>query len=75
MSDIDHGALKILRDAGFGPIEVGDRVTGRCVTMCRSYTGTVAAVLPDQRYKLVDTGRTYSTGGPVEPIVECAHHA
>lgn len=64
------------------PVAVGDRVTGRCVTMGTTHTGTVAEILPgrsgqawDRRYRLVDTGATYSTGGPVEPIVECANPA
>lgn len=61
-------------------IKVGDRVTGRCVTLGRYYTGTVAAVHQpirysgdsQPRYKLVDTGKHYTGGRPIEPIVECA---
>lgn len=77
------------RDRGPGGIAIGDRVTGRCVTLGSHYTGTVAAIhypsglgyysstptgLPayGNRYTLVDSGEHYSTGGPVEPIVECA---
>lgn len=57
-------------------IEVGDRVTGRCVTMGSQYTGRVAEILhpaPFQsgiRFRLVDTGKHYAGGRPIEPIVE-----
>lgn len=58
--------------------KVGDRITGRCVTMGIEYTGTVAAVIPPvkysgqfgPRYRLVDTGAHYFGGRPIEPIVE-----
>lgn len=61
-------------------IEVGDRVTGDCVTMNTRYTGTVAEIIAPvpysgcsgPRYWLTDTGRRYSSGRPIEPIVERA---
>lgn len=64
-------------------IEVGDRVTGDCVTMNIRYTGTVAEVIAPVRYsgrteplyRLVDTGQCYSSGRPIEPVVERASRA
>lgn len=61
-------------------IGIGDRATGRDVSGGGEWTGTVAEILEPlpmsgrsgNRYKLIDTGKTYPTGGPVEPIVECA---
>jgi hypothetical protein len=58
--------------------EVGDRITGRCVTMGTAYEGAVAEVLQPvrysgqygPRYRLVDTGQFYSNGKAIEPIVE-----
>lgn len=60
-------------------IAIGDRVQGRCVSLGCYYTGTVAAICPPliysgqygNRYRLVDTGESYSTGGAIEPTVEC----
>lgn len=57
---------------------IGDRVTGRCVTTYLEYTGTISEIsVPGVftfpggvRYRLVDTGQTYSSGAPVEPIVD-----
>lgn len=56
---------------------IGDRVTGRCVTMGTRYTGTVTEVFSagggfNARYRLADTGEHYGDGSPIEPIVECA---
>lgn len=56
-------------------IKIGDRVTGRCVTMNTTYTGRVTEIHPAERYALADTGETYADGNPVEPIVEMAHLA
>jgi hypothetical protein len=64
-------------------IEVGNRATGWCVTMNIQYTGTVAEVIAPVRhsghsvplYRLVDTGQCYSSGRPIEPIVERASRA
>lgn len=61
-------------------ITIGDRVTGDCVTMNIRYTGTVAEIITPvpysgcsgPLYRLVDTGRRYSSGRPIEPIVERA---
>lgn len=58
-------------------IDLDDWITGRCVTMNSTYTGRVVEIIgpirtPDcggYRYKLVDTGHFYATGGPIEPTV------
>lgn len=56
---------------------IGDRITGRCVTMGTEYSGTVVAVYEPQRYsgdselryRLTDTGQFYSCGSRIEPVV------
>lgn len=61
-------------------IELGDRVTGWCVTMNIAYTGTVVEIIPPVRYsgrseplyRLASTGQCYAGGRPIEPIVERA---
>ena len=63
--------------------QLGDRITGTCVTMCTPKTGRVTEVIgpithPDcggYRYRIVDTGEFYSNGRPVEPIVYYSHHS
>ena len=58
------------------PIVVGDRVSGRCVTLGLNYTGTVVEVIPCRgwgfRYRLTDTRAFYFGGTPIEPMVEAA---
>lgn len=65
-------------------IKIGDRVTGRCVTLGRQYTGTVAEIIQPAPYtghsgmllhRLINTGQHYHGGRPIEPIVELAHPA
>ncbi|WP_431976033.1 hypothetical protein [Micromonospora haikouensis] len=61
-------------------IALGDLVLGRCVTNGTEYQGTVAEIIPParhsgqhgNRYNLTGTGKVYSTGGRIEPIVERA---
>lgn len=80
--DAEAALAELLAAADPDALKVGDRATGRCVTMGHTYTGTIARILRQgngeawaNRYKLVDTGENYSTGGPIEPIVECARRA
>ncbi len=64
---------------------VGERITGRCVTRGKTYTGTIVEILPEPawtgghngeyRYRITDTGEFYAGGTPIEPIVECPAHA
>lgn len=81
-ADAALAALLAETDPNANAFKVGQRVTGRCVTMGIRYTGTIARIYRRgngenwaNRFKLVDTGETYSTGGPIEPIVECTSAA
>jgi len=54
--------------------KIGDRITGRCVTIGSTYTGRVVQVIdcPGEsypRYRLADTGAVYRDGSPICPIV------
>lgn len=79
MSKTTHPAGSGIAQTAWQPsvVQVGDQITGRCVTMGTQYTGTVAEVFgpiksPDcggYRYKLVGTGQFYGGGNPIEPII------
>lgn len=61
--------------------KIGDVIVGQCVTMGTAYRGIVTEVIgpiaiPDcggYRYRLTETGRFYSNGHPVRPIVFYDH--
>lgn len=77
VSDRRPGSGIVQRAWAPSVVRVGDWITGRCVTYNSAVTGEVAEVYgpiawPDcggYRYKLVNTGRTYSNGRPVESTV------
>jgi hypothetical protein len=56
---------------------IGDQITGRCVTTNLDYSGTVVAIYRPRpgcgytktRYRLTDTGWSWSCGSKFEPVV------
>lgn len=61
---------------------IGEVISGECVTMRTQYTGIVDEVIgpiasPDcggYRYRLTETGKFYSNGNPIRPIVYYGQH-
>lgn len=56
---------------------IGDRITGRCVRTGDEYAGTIVAIYRPQstsnyteiRYRLCNTGYSYSDNGSFEPVI------
>lgn len=80
--DADAALAELLAAGDPNAFKVGQRITGRCVTNGTTHTGTITRIFRrggganwENWYRLGDTGETYSTGDPIEPIVECARPA